>query len=294
LNERLFGLGERSANDVALAEWNAVRTGMQGKTAITVQSEQPSGRAAQIEVQIELAIRSDEMEALAIEMLQREFGVREEEAAYLRGWQLAHPDWADRVDLAKSTEDNAGVLIEYAQRLKRALPKLRQLAASAVATGDGVATPHVAVKPQVDPLQRDLSKLNRSGVKYLRYVSSDGIHILVGQSDRSNDELVRHYSSSRHLWLHVRDYPGSHVLLLTNGRDAPQRSLEEAAIVAGYYSQGRGESELEVSYTPINQLRRPKGGKPGQVLKLSEKVVRVNPMRFEAMRDALRISASAP
>ena len=79
-------------------------------------------------------------------------------------------------------------------------------------------------------------------MKYLRYVTSNGIAILVGQSDRSNDELVRHYGSSRHLWLHVRDYPGSHVLLRTNGRDVPQRSLEEAAVIAGYYSQGRARS----------------------------------------------------
>jgi predicted ribosome quality control (RQC) complex YloA/Tae2 family protein len=139
-----------------------------------------------------------------------------------------------------------------------------------------------------------LAKLERGGVKYLRYVTSDGIAIIVGQSDRSNDELVRHYGSSRHLWLHVRDYPGSHVLLLTNGREVPQRSLEEAAVIAGYYSKGRGETELEISYTPVKLLRRPKGGKPGQVLLVSEKVIRVNPMRFEALRESLRVSSTSP
>jgi predicted ribosome quality control (RQC) complex YloA/Tae2 family protein len=88
----------------------------------------------------------------------------------------------------------------------------------------------------------------------------------------------------------VRDYPGSHVFLLSNGLDVAQRTLEEAAVIAGYYSQGRGEIDLDVSYTPVKQLRRPKGGKPGQVLKRSEKVIRINPMRFEELRETLRFS----
>jgi predicted ribosome quality control (RQC) complex YloA/Tae2 family protein len=250
---------------------------------------------------LELTRRAEELEALGTDVLARGPALksRELQVAFLQGWQLAHPDWSERIDLAKSVEDNAGALIEYAQRLKRARPKLEELMRTSGArlragqVSELQSAAGTAAKTAPDPLARDLSKLERSGVKYLRYVTSDGIAIIVGQSDRSNDELVRHYGSSRHLWLHVRDYPGSHVLLLTNGRDVPQRSLEEAAIIAGYYSKGRGETDLDVSYTPVKQLRRPRGGKPGQVLLVSEKVMRVNPARFEQLRDTLRVSASA-
>jgi predicted ribosome quality control (RQC) complex YloA/Tae2 family protein len=293
----LFGI-EHCANATVIETW---KSSAASPPSSSIEPQQLINRRdSQLAAQLELANRADELELRALEMLERKFTVREKEVAFLKGWQLANVEWSERIDLTKSAEENAGALIKYAQRLKRARPKLEaQLKKDGGATGltnqDGGSTQtRTPPRPTLDPLHRDLAKLERHGVKYLRYVTSDGLALLVGQSDRSNDELVRHYGSSRHLWLHVRDYPGSHVLLLTNGREVPQRSLEEAAIVAGYYSQGRGETDLDVSYTPVKQLRRPRGGKPGQVLKLSERVVRVNPMRFEQLRDRLRITSSAP
>lgn len=300
-NAQLFQLDARSANEATLQLWDQAKG---GQSAPRERQEQGSGdsRSAQIRAQLELAQRAEELEAAALEMLKRtsSFASREKESAYLKGWQISNPEWAERIDMGKSAEENAGALIEYAQRLKRARPKLEEMLAGGVGAGPVPARnisesgrAGTGPAPTQDALARDIAKLERGGVKYLRYATSDGIAIIVGQSDRSNDELVRHYGSSRHLWLHVRDYPGSHVLLLTNGRDVPQRSLEEAAIIAGYYSKGRGETELDISYTPVKQLRRPKGGKPGQVLLVSEKVISVNPMRFEALRDALRVSSTS-
>jgi hypothetical protein len=301
LNGQLFGLDNRSANAVTLDKWRQASSPSNSKAERLPQME-VDPRRAQIMAQLELAQKAEELEESGLEMLRRArgFDSREKETAFLRGWLLSHPDWAERIDIAKSAEDNAGALIEYSQRLKRARPKLAALVKLPIVSpaGEGKTVADAAArqgqrKDKPDQLARDLSKLERSGVKYLRYATSDGVPILVGQSDRSNDELVRHYGSSRHLWFHVRDYSGSHVLLLTNGQDVPQRSIEEAGIIAGYYSKGRGETDLDISYTPVKQLRRPRGGKPGQVLLVSEKVIRVNPMRFETLREELRISSTS-
>ncbi len=309
LTAQLFGLDSRSANDVALAQWQAARSGERAPAAPGAGGQRDDFRQQQIAAQLALAQRADELEALALELQRhaRALSSRDAEVALLRGWQAANPDWAARVALDKSAEDNAAELIQYAQRLRRARGRLEELAASSAAYGPSLLGPlggqtepngeantagrssSAPTRPAADPLAREIPRLQKGDIKYLRFVSSDGLHILVGQSDRSNDELVRLYGSSRHLWLHVRDYPGSHVILLSNGADVPERTLQEAAVIAGYYSQGRGETDLPVSYTPLKQLRRPRGGKPGQVLKLSEKVIRVNPMRFEELRDRLRV-----
>ena len=46
----------------------------------------------------------------------------------------------------------------------------------------------------------------------------------------------------------------------------PPRSLEQAAILAAYYSQGRGAGKIPVDYTLVKNVRKPAGSMPGKVI----------------------------
>ncbi len=94
-----------------------------------------------------------------------------------------------------------------------------------------------------------------------------GYRVLVGRSGKENDRLVR-MADGEDLWLHVRGMPGAHVIIRTKGRrgPVPPEVILKAAELAAYYSKGRGASKVEVSYTPVKYLRKPRGGKPGAVL----------------------------
>lgn len=95
-----------------------------------------------------------------------------------------------------------------------------------------------------------------------------GYRVFVGRSSRQNDELVRR-AAREDYWLHVRDRPGSHVIIKNpNQREIPREVLEQAAQLAAYYSKGRDAKKVPVSYTRVKYLR--KGGRPGLVFVTQE------------------------
>ena len=107
----------------------------------------------------------------------------------------------------------------------------------------------------------ELSKLAR------RFVSSEGLTILVGRGNRQNDALTGKVAHSHDFWLHVAGYSGSHVVLRNPDRrsEPPEPSLLEAAQLAAYFSQARNAPKVEVHYTQKKFVSKPRGGKPGVV-----------------------------
>src|SRR5574337_565832 len=124
--------------------------------------------------------------------------------------------------------------------------------------------------------------------------SSDGLAILVGKSGASNDHLTWRLARSHDLWLHAQGIRGSHVLVrLAKGKQAPPRTLCEAAQLAAYYSRARGETKVPVDYVLRKFLRKPKAAAPGAVLLTQEKTITVRPeadlvRRLHAATDASR------
>ncbi|MDQ7094782.1 NFACT RNA binding domain-containing protein [Desulfosporosinus sp. PR] len=100
------------------------------------------------------------------------------------------------------------------------------------------------------------------------YRSSQDRIIYVGKNNAQNDWLSLRKGKPNDLWLHVKQIPGSHVLVpLEEGEEFPDdATLEEAAALAIYYSQSRGSSQVAVDYTHVKQLKKPNSAKPGMVI----------------------------
>ena len=125
--------------------------------------------------------------------------------------------------------------------------------------------------------KRRRSKVGRS--QPLEVNSPDGLLILVGKNSRQNEEVTFRRAAPNDLWLHVRDAPGSHVIVKTGGREAPDATLRQAAQLAAYYSQARGSTYVDVAYTERRYVRRIKGAGPGLVTHTREKTIRVAPRK---------------
>ena len=111
-----------------------------------------------------------------------------------------------------------------------------------------------------------------------RYRSSDGYEILVGRTDRDNDQLTMRIAKSFDLWFHAADYPGSHVVLRNPRRQpVPQRSIAEAAQLAAKFSQAKDAPKVAVNYCEKKFVTKPKGFAPGQVRLSSFKTILVEP-----------------
>ena len=107
--------------------------------------------------------------------------------------------------------------------------------------------------------------------------SSAGLRILVGRSNRQNDQLTGKMAGPRDIWLHTQKIHGSHVILCTDGAEPDAKSLEEAAMLAAYYSQGREGGKVAVDYTPVRYVKKPSGARPGMVVYTTYQTMYVSP-----------------
>lgn len=115
----------------------------------------------------------------------------------------------------------------------------------------------------------------------IRVISSDGFEILIGRNNRQNDRLTLKKARNEDIWLHVKNYPGSHVIIKTEGRQVPGSTLEEAAGYAAWYSKARSASKAEVDYTYVRHVKKPSGAKPGMVIYENYSTIVVSPRQPE-------------
>ncbi|MEK6546165.1 MAG: NFACT RNA binding domain-containing protein, partial [Nitrospinota bacterium] len=131
-----------------------------------------------------------------------------------------------------------------------------------------------------------VSKKNEGKSSPRTFRSSDGLTIFVGKNNRQNDELTFRIAKGNDMWLHVRDFPGSHVVIQTGGRkDIPRESLLDAAALAVYFSKLKSAEKGNVIYTLRKYVRKPKGAEAGKVLCSQDKnlFIKLDKKRIERL-----------
>jgi predicted ribosome quality control (RQC) complex YloA/Tae2 family protein len=117
-----------------------------------------------------------------------------------------------------------------------------------------------------------------------RYRTQDGFEIWVGRNDEGNDYLTTRLARGNDLFFHLDGYPGSHVILRTEGRSDPsQQSLLDACELAVHFSKMKNAGSADVHVAPIKNVKKPKGAKPGLVYVRSGKNIhlRRDPKRLQ-------------
>ncbi len=110
-----------------------------------------------------------------------------------------------------------------------------------------------------------------------KYISSDGFEILVGKNNYQNDWLTTKFASKQDIWFHTKNIPGSHTVVITNGVEAPNTTLTEAAIIAATHSKAQNSRQVAVDYTKIKNVKKPSGAKPGMVIYKTNQTAYVDP-----------------
>jgi predicted ribosome quality control (RQC) complex YloA/Tae2 family protein len=103
-----------------------------------------------------------------------------------------------------------------------------------------------------------------------------GYEIWVGKNAKSNDELIR-LSSKNDLWLHVKDFTGSHVIIKQKGREYSKDVIKVGAQLAAFHSKAKHQSLVQVQFTMRKFVSKPKKAMPGEVNVLQESFVDVEP-----------------
>lgn len=113
--------------------------------------------------------------------------------------------------------------------------------------------------------KRSAAKLQKKS-KPLHFKTSDGFDLYVGKNNFQNDQLTFKLANGNDLWFHAKKMPGSHVVLRTGGKEPTDRSYEEAAACAAFYSDGRSSDKVEVDYVERKEVKKPNGAPPGFVV----------------------------
>ena len=102
----------------------------------------------------------------------------------------------------------------------------------------------------------------------MKFETSDGHTVLCGKNNTANDYLTTKLANRRDWWFHVKDQPGSHVVLeCFDGEDDPSEvAFTEAAMIAAYHSAAKESSGVAVDYTRVREVKKPAGSKPGYVI----------------------------
>ena len=111
---------------------------------------------------------------------------------------------------------------------------------------------------------RDRGK--RVASKPMEFRSSSGLRISVGKNNTQNDLLTTKQAFKSDLWFHTQKIHGSHVILWTEGGQPDLTSIQEAAQLAAWFSQGRESGKVAVDYTPVKYVKKPGGARPGMVV----------------------------
>ncbi len=132
------------------------------------------------------------------------------------------------------------------------------------------------------------SKPSARTYKVLRYRSSDAFDILAGGNQKANDYLTQRLADNEDIWLHAQKMPGSHVIIRTRRKNVPQSTLNEAAMIAAWHSDGREGSKVPIDYTKVKHVRKPPGAKAGYVTYKRQRTIRIDPDEDRVKRLAVK------
>ena len=109
------------------------------------------------------------------------------------------------------------------------------------------------------------------------FVSSNGFKILVGKNNKQNDHLTLKVASNEDIWMHTKNIPGSHVIIKTEGKEVPDETIFEGAMLAAFFSKSKMSSQVPVDYTKKKNVKKPNGAKPGMVIYDTNNTIYVTP-----------------
>ena len=111
----------------------------------------------------------------------------------------------------------------------------------------------------------------------LHFRSDDGFDIYVGRNNRQNDQLTLKTAEKLDIWLHTQAVHGAHTIICTNGETPPDRTVEQACMLAAFYSKGRDSAQVRVDYCLVKYVKKPAGARPGMVIYTNYQTAFVTP-----------------
>lgn len=172
------------------------------------------------------------------------------------------------LDLLKSSIPSVKEEISYLSNIKIQLNKI-----NAMEEIDEIKEELVNQK-YIKSSNRKNKKKEFSKSKPLQFSYGNSI-IYVGKNNLQNEELTLKFANKNDYFFHIKDLPGSHVIL-RNPENPGDDLIYACAYLAALYSKYSNDKYIDVDYTEKKNVYKQKGSKPGMVLYNDYKTIRVN------------------
>lgn len=206
------------------------------------------------------------------------------------------------LDPSKTPCENAEWYFEKYKKLKNALPIIEERLKKCIEKNETYKEYLLKIKekPVEEVLNEIENALRKEGFKrekekkikkerlpYLEFIARDGSKIFVGRNARDNEILTWKIARGKDIFFHTTSFSGSHVILCRDKKEYPGReAIEDASLLSSFFSKGKKEKTIEVSYTECKNLRKSKYGKKGSVRIIRSQTICVNP-QCERLKELL-------
>jgi len=177
------------------------------------------------------------------------------------------------LDPSLSAIDNAQSLYKRAKRIRRGHPhvhtrlkRLRKEHALLQSALEAHQRDEAVVSETLEllPKRKKQAPAPKKAIPFRQFEVGE-FHIWMGKSASQNDALLR-AASPNDLWMHAKDYAGSHVVVRARGQERiPEAVIQAAARLAALHSKAKSERRVEVTMTQVKRVRKPKGAPAGLV-----------------------------
>lgn len=127
--------------------------------------------------------------------------------------------------------------------------------------------------------EHNSNKIRNPKLEWREYISPSGIKILAGRNNIQNDQLSFKIAHKDDLWFHLRNEPGSHVILTSHDSEYTEDDITYAASIAATLSNKTTKSDVD--YTIVKNVKKIPGAKPGLVNYYNFKTITVEPIKLD-------------
>lgn len=131
-------------------------------------------------------------------------------------------------------------------------------------------------KPQKPKRKKKITEKNLN-----KFRISSGKTVLVGKNNLQNDWLTLKKANKNDIWFHVKNIPGSHVILQSS--EATEEDIAETAEIAAYFSKAKNSAHVQVDYVQDKRVKKPNGAKPGFVIYTGQNSIEVTPEKTRVL-----------
>jgi predicted ribosome quality control (RQC) complex YloA/Tae2 family protein len=108
------------------------------------------------------------------------------------------------------------------------------------------------------------------------YFDIDGITILVGKNNLQNEYITHKLAKHNEVWFHVKDSPGSHVVVKSSF-PLSETTIRTAAQLAAHFSKMKKSSSVAVDYLEVRYLKKVPGKINSFVTYKNNKTIYIDP-----------------